>query len=203
MNGEWDGVAVSIVAVNIYQVETSTQGNIFWCDALDLCSKVSGILDRPASLTVLPLHPEQCVTGWGEVGLVTGEEIFRWNSGLPPLHSPESSVAVGDCTLPLWPSTAIRQQFLFTLLENCSFFAHLVLRSVRGGEGPVAAPLGVKPRPVSGMQKRTQSVTRAHAQRAQQNLSAVAAPSSPELETLWAEAASRSLRISVCEGGRR
>jgi hypothetical protein len=99
------------------------------------------------------------------------------------------------------PNATIRQQFLFALLENCSFFAHLVLRCVRGGDGSphgVAAPRGVKPRPVSGIQRRTQAVTRSYAQRELENLPAGSRETSlPELETLWAEVASRHVRISV------
>lgn len=193
-----------IATLVIYHVVTSSRGNISCVDGPGLCSKVLGVLNFPAPLTALPLPPEQRVTGGGEVALVTGEEICRWVNGQRSIYSVESSVLAGVCSVARQPDATIRQQFLFTLLEDCSFFAHLVLRCVREGDGSshgVAAPRGVKPQLVSGAQRGTQPVTRSHAQRELENLNAGARETSfLELETLWAEMASRHVRIAVREG---
>jgi hypothetical protein len=194
-----------IKALVIYQVVTLSGGNISWGNGPDLCSKVLGVLISPSPFTALPVHPEQRVTGCGEAALVTGEEICRWVNGQPSFHPAEPFVLASVCSCTCRAAATIRQQFLFTLLEDCSFFAHLVLRCVRGGDGSphgVAVPRGVKPRLVSGSQRRTQPVIRSYAQRELDNLSASATEMSlPELETLWAEVASRHVRISGSEGG--
>ncbi len=194
-----------IAALIIYQVVTSSRGNISCVDGPGLCSKVLGVLNFPAPSTALPLDPEQCVTGCVESALVTGEEICRWVNGQPSIHPVESSVLAGVCSVARRSDATVRQQFLSTLLEDCGFFAHLVLRCVRGGDGSshgVAAPRGVKPRLVSGIQRRTHPVNRLCAQREVENLPADACEASfPELETLWAEVASRHVRFSVSEGG--
>jgi hypothetical protein len=81
-----------------------------------------------------------------------------------------------------------------------------VLRSLRGEDSSlcgVAAPKGSKPRPVSEVQRGTRPIVRSCVQRELQDPSASAPGASfPKLETLWAEVASRSLRVSVCEGGK-
>lgn len=195
-----------IAAFVIYQVVTLSGRNISRVDGPGLCSKVLGVLNFPAPLTALPLHPEQRVTGGGEAALVTGEEICLWVNGQRSIHPAESFVLAGDGSVARRPDAAIRQQFLFTLLEDCSFFAHLVLRCVRGRDGSshgVAAPRRAKPRLVSGTQRRTQPVTRSYAQRELEDLPAGARETSlPELETLWAEVASRHVRTFVSKGGR-
>lgn len=195
-----------IVALVIYQVVTLSRRNISRLDGPGLCSKVLGILNCPAPLTALPVHPDQRVTGCGEAALVTSQEICRWVNGQPAFHPTESFVVAGASSVAQRPNAAIRQQFLFALLEDCSFFAHLVLRCVRGRDGSahgIAVPTGVKPRPVSGLHSRTRTVGRSSAQRELQNLPAGATETSfPELETLWTEVACRQVRISVSEGGR-
>jgi hypothetical protein len=81
-----------------------------------------------------------------------------------------------------------------------------VLRCVRGRDGSshgVAASRGAKPRLVSGTQRRTQPVTRSYARRQLEDLPVGATGTFfPELETLWAEVASRQVCISVSEGER-
>ena len=195
-----------MAALVIYQVVTLFGGNISGVDGPGLCSKVLGLLNCPGPLTSVPVHPEHRVTSCGETAVVTGEELCRWVNCQPCLRPTDSLVLAGDCSVLRRPTATIRQQFLFALLEDCSFFAHLVLRCVRGGDGSphsMAAPRGVKPRPVSGIQRRTQPVTRPYAQPELQNPSAGARDTSfPELETLWAEVASRHVRTSVSEGGR-
>jgi hypothetical protein len=89
------------------------------------------------------------------------------------------------------------------VLEDCSFFAHLVLRCIRGGDGSasgVAVPRRVMPRPNPGIGP---GVTHLCAQPELQNLPVGATETSfPELETLWTEVACHHMHISVCEGER-
>jgi hypothetical protein len=194
-----------IAAFVIYHVVTLSGRNIFRLDGSGLCSKVLGILNFPAPLTELPVHPKHRVTGRGETMVVTDEELCRWVN-CPPSQPADSLVMAGDCSASLQPSTAIREQFLCAVLEDCSFFAHLVLRCVRGEDGSapgVAVPRGVIPRSNSRIGPGTQRVTRLSADRELQNLPAgTTGTSFPELETLWTEVACRSMQISVCEGGR-
>lgn len=192
-----------IAALVIYQVVTSSRGNISCVGGTGLCSKVLGVLNFPAPLTALPLPPEQRVTSCGDAAVVTHEEICRWFNCQPPAGS---ILVAGDCSVSRQPSIAIRQQFHFALLEDCSFFAHLVLRCVRGEDGSlygVAAPKGAKPRPVSEVQRAAQSIICSCVQQELENPPTGAPEASfLKLETLWVEIASRSLRISACEGGR-
>ena len=193
-----------ISALVIYQVVTLSGGNTSWVDGPGLCSKVLGILNSPTALTALPLYLEQRVIGCGE--LVTGEELCGWVNCQRSSGPKESLVWADDCSFPRLPNAAIRQQFLFTLLEDCSFFAHLVLRCVRAGDGShldVVPPHRAKSRPAPGIRRRTQPATYLDAQREQQDLSTSATEMSfPELETLWAEVVCRHANISVCEGER-
>ena len=194
-----------IAALVIYHVVTLSGRNIFRLDGSGLCSKVLGILNFPAPLTELPVHPKHRVAGRGETTVVTGEELCRWVNG-PPSQPADSLVVAGDCSASLQPCTAIREQFLCAVLEDCSFFAHLVLRCVRGGDGSapgVAVPRGVMPRSNSRTRPGTQRVTRLSPERELQNLPPGTTETSfPELETLWTDVACRSMQISVCEGGR-
>jgi hypothetical protein len=195
-----------IAALVIYQVVNLSGRNISRLDGPGLCSKVLGILNFPAPLTELPVHSGHRVTGCGDTTVVTHEELCQWDSCQPCQPPKGSLLLAGDCGTSRQPRTAIRQQYLSALLEDCSYFAHLVLRCVRGGDGSlhdVAAPCGAKPRPDSGTELRTRRVSHLSTQRELQNLPAVATETSfPELETLWTEVASRSLHISACEGGR-
>lgn len=195
-----------IPALVIYQVVTSSGRNISRLDGPGLCSKVLGTLSCPSPLTALSVHPEQRVTSCGDAAVVTHEELCRWVNCQRCQPPAGSLLVAGDCSVSRRPNIAIRQQFHFALLEDCSFFAHLVLRCVRGEDGSlhgVAAPNGAKPRPVSEVQRAARSIIRSCVQQELQNPSAGALETSfPELETIWAEVASRSLRISACEGGR-
>jgi hypothetical protein len=194
-----------IAALVIYQVVTLSGGNISRVDDPGLCSKVLGILNCPAPLTAVPMHPEHRVTGCGETTVVTGEELCWWVYRQRSSGPEESLVRADDGSFPRLPNAAIRQQFLFTLLGDCSFFAHLVLRCARAGDGShldVAAPRA-KSRPAVVIQRRTQPATCSDAQREQQDLcTAARGLSFPELETLWADVASRHVRTSVREGER-
>ena len=196
-----------IAALVIYQMVTLSGRNISRLDGPGLCSKVSGILNFPAPLTELPVHPEHRITGRGEATVVTDEELCRWVNCHPSQGPPDSLVVAGDCSAFLQSSTAIREQFLCAVLEDCSFFAHLLLRCVRGGDGSasgVAIRRGVMPRSNSRIGPGTRRITRLSAQRELENLPAgTTESSSPELEALWTEVACRSMQNSVCEGGRR
>lgn len=195
-----------IGALVIYQTVTLFGRSISRRDDPGLCSKVLGTLNFPAPLKALPVPLDERVAGCGEITVVTGEELCRWINCQPSLRAVDSLASAGDCSASQRSSTAIREQFLFTLLEDCSFFAHLVLRCARGGDSLThgEAPwCGAKPRPVSEIQRKVQPVTRSFEQ-PEQHLSAGATETSfPELETLWVEVASRHVRNSVCKGGRR
>jgi hypothetical protein len=193
-----------IAALVIYQVVTLSGGNISRVDDPGLCSKVLSILNCPAPLTAVPMHPEHRVTGCGETTVVTGEELCWWVNRQGSCGPEESLVRANDGSFPRLPKAAIRQQFLFTLLEDCSFFAHLVLRGVRAGDGShldVAAPRA-KSRPALEIQRRTQPASCSDPRREQQDLLPAARKMSfPELEILWAEVVCRHAHISVSEGG--
>jgi len=124
-----------IAAFFIYQVVTLSGGNISWRDGLGLCSKVWGILNCPVPSTAVPVHSEHRVASCGENTVVTAEELRRWVNYHPSQCSAGSLVVAGDCGASRRPSNAVREQFLLSLLEDCSFFSHLVLRCVRGEDG--------------------------------------------------------------------
>jgi hypothetical protein len=198
-------MAMRIAALVIYQMVTLSGRNISRLDGPGLCSKVSGILNFPAPLTEFPVHSGHRAIGCGDTTVVTQEELCRWVNRQPTQRLAGSVVVAGDCSVSR-PSIAIRQQFYFALLEDCSFFSHLVLRCVRGEDGPlhgVAVPSGARPRPDSGIEFGTRRVTHLCAQPELQNLSAGSSETYlPESERLWAELASRQVRISVCKGER-
>lgn len=195
-----------IAVLFIYQVVTLSGGNISWRDGLGLCSKVWGIPNCPVPSIAVPVHSEHRVASCGENTVVTAEEVRRWVNYHPTQCSASSLVVAGDCSASRRPSNAVREQFLFALLEDCSFYSHLVLRGVRGGDGSapgVAVAGGVMPRPNSRIGPETPRVTHPCAQRELQNLPAGATETSfPELETLWTEVACRRIYIPVCEGER-
>jgi hypothetical protein len=194
-----------IAALVIYQMVTMSGRNIFRLDGPGLCSKVSGILNFPAPLTELPVHSGHRAIRCGDTTVVTREELCWWVNRRPTQRPAGSLVAAGDCSVSQ-PDIAIRQQFYFALLEDCSFFSHMVLRCVRGEDGSrhgVAVPSGAKPRPDCGIELGTRRVTQLYTQPELQNLPAGSSETSlPESERLWAELASRQVRISVCEGER-
>jgi len=195
-----------IAALVIYQVVTLSGRNIFQLDVSGLCSKVLGILNFPAPLAELPVHSGHHVTGCGDATLVTNKELCRSINCQPTQRPADSLVVAGECSVCGQPSIAIRQQFHFALLEDCSFFSHLVLRCVRGEDASllgVAGPNEAKPRPVSDVQRGARPIIRSCVLQELQDPSAGAPGASfPKPETLWAEVASRSLRVSVCKGGK-
>lgn len=198
-------MTMRIVALVIYHMVTLSGRNISRLGSPGLCSKVSGILNFPAPLTEFPVHSGHRAIGCGDATVVTQEELCRWVNRQPTQRPAVSLVVAGDCSVSR-PSIAIRQQFYFALLEDCSFFSHLVLRCVRGEDCSlhgVAAPSGAKPRPDSGIELGTRRVTHLCAQPELQNLPAGSIETSlPESERLWAELASRQVGISVFEGER-
>ena len=185
-----------IAAPIIYQVVTLSCRNIFHLDGSGLCSNVLGIVSFPAALTELPVHSGHGVTGYSDATVVTNKELCRSITCHPTQRAADSLVLAGECSVSPLPSIAIRQQFHFALLEDCSFFSHLVLRCVRGEDGllrGVAASNGAEPRPVSEVQRGTRPIIRSSMQQELQDSSAGAPGASfPKLETLWAEIASRS-----------
>ena len=195
-----------IATLVIYQVVTLYGRNISRVEGSGLCSKVSGILNFPAPLTESPVHPKLRAISGGEAALVTSQELCRWFNGQHSIHSAESPVSAGALSVSQQPDAAIRQQFLLGLLEDCGFFAHLVLRCVRGGNGSlddVAAPCAIGPRLDSGVELGTRRITHIYAQRELKSQPAGWTETSfPESERLWVEMASRQVCISVREGER-
>lgn len=195
-----------IATLVIYQAVTLYGRNISRIDGSGLCSKVSGILNFPAPLTESPVHLKHRATSGGEATLVTSQELCRWFNGQHSVHPAESLVPAGASSVSQQPDAAIRQQFHLGLLEDCGFFAHLVLRCVRGGNGSldeVATPCGIGQRLGSGVELGTRRITHICARRELKNLPAGSTETSfPESERLWVEMASRQVCISVRDGER-
>lgn len=108
---------------------------------------------------------------------------------------------------PKLSNVASRQQFVRALLEDCSFFAHLVLRCVRAARGSphscakqeFAKP-GSNSRPTAAMQSKAQPISNSLAQRSRRNAPALEAePLSPQ--TLWVDMACRHVRTSCSPEG--
>lgn len=165
-----------------------------------VCSNVLDLLRTQSPLVALPATLEQRSAESAETMVATREGI----SALSPSRrgrSQESGLLVSSSHhKPTLSNAASRQQFLCALLEDCSFFAHLVLRCVRAtGCSLESASPGSDCRSTSVIQSRPSCDVLVR--RARRNVPTIETePVPPTLQTLWANAACRHLRPQRCTG---
>lgn len=127
----------------------------------------------------------------------------RWNSHAPLscLHKDARPVAESARLR----DDANRQQFHAALLEDCSFFAHLVLRHVRAGSNPPRCLLDRdSPRKKCNVAKDSQTLLRSSSSILPRSLLAEERSLRPEapasfLQTLWVEVGCRHAQTLVSE----
>lgn len=173
-----------------------------------VCSKVLDLLRPQSSLVALPASLEQCSPDSAATVITTREGMLALSPISRPSTSQESAFFLSSSSEGLKLSNATsRQQFLFALLDDCSFFAHLVLRCVRSGgclphrwaKQEFAKP-GSNFRSSSVIPSETQPTSRVLAQRARRNPPALEAePLSLTLPTLWVDVACRHMRTVAAQ----
>jgi hypothetical protein len=175
-----------------------------------VCSRVLDLLRPRAPLVALPPSLEHCSAESAEAAAATREEmtVLAVSSTSRQGTAQESAfLAFPGSHGPKLSNVASRQQFLLAVLEECSFFAHLVLRCVRAAHcspHSCAKQESAKPgsnfRPTAAMQSKTQPISNLLAQRSQQNSPALEVePLSPQ--TVWVDIACRHVRTSCSPEG--
>lgn len=176
-----------------------------------VCSRVLDLLRPRAPLVALPPSLEHCSADSAEAAAATreGMTVLAVSSTSRQGTSQESAfLAFPGSHGPKLSNVASRQQFLLAVLEDCSFFAHLVLRCVRAAhcsphscaKQEESAKPGSNSRPTAAMQSKAQPISNLLAQRSQQNSPALEAePLSPQ--TVWVDIARRHVRTSCSPEG--
>ncbi len=162
-----------------------------------VCSKVLDLLRTQSPLVTLPATLEQRSADSAETLVAKREGTSAWSPTSRQGKSQESAFLVSPSNhRPTLSNAASRQQFLLTLLEDCSFFAHLVLRCVRAaGCSQEPAPPGSKFRSTSVIPSEDQSSCNLRAQRPRSHAPTLEAePVPPTLQTLWVDVACRHMR---------
>lgn len=164
-----------------------------------VCSKVLDLLSPRASLVAMP----------AEAAAVTreGKTVPAVSSTTRRSISAEPTFLACPGRAPQLSNVASRQQFLLGLLEDCSFFAHLVLRCVRAARtsshsyvSQESAKPGLNSRSTTPRQRKAQPLPNALRQRSRQQPSGLeAGPPSPQ--TLWIDVACRYVQTSHCPEG--
>ena len=158
-----------------------------------VCSSVLDLLSPRASWVAMP----------AEAAAVTreGMTVPAVSSTTRRSISAEPTFLACPAGAPQLNNVASRQQFLLALLEDCSFFAHLVLRCVRAARtsshsyvSQESAKTGLNSRSTP-RQRKAQPIPNALRQRSRQQPAVLAAgPSSPQ--TLWIDVACRYVQSS-------
>jgi hypothetical protein len=197
-------VAAVITRFVINHLVTLIWRNFFRVSCPAVCSTVLDLFSSGTCLVAWPPSLEPGSADSTEAPLATGEGISAVSSF--PSTSQESSFVYPSSDGTKLSHAASRQQFLLALVENCSFFAHLVLRCVRAAHGspnyapPASVQTGSNFRPTPAVQSKAQPIFNSRTRRSRQNLSAVQAePTSPQ--ALWVDMACRHLRSSGSSGG--
>lgn len=160
-----------------------------------VCSSVLDLLSPRASLMTMPADGA-AVTREGMTGPAVLSTTGRSISAEPTFL---------DCPggEPQLSKVASRQQFLFALLEDRSFFAHLVLRCVRAARnsshsygGQESAKTGLNSRSTTPRQRKAQPIPNALRQRSRQKPSVPQAAGPPPPQTLWIDVACRYVQTS-------
>lgn len=181
--------------------------NIFPEPSPALCSKVLDLLRPRMPLVALFPSLEHGSADSADAAAVTREGIaaLAVSSTSPQGTSQEPAFFASPSSHgPQLNHAAGGQQFLLALLENCSFFAHLVLRCVRAARGSPhgsAKQESVRPRPnYRPRQSQAQLISNSFPQRLRQNPPTLEAePLSPQ--TLWVEVACRHMRDARSQEG--
>ena len=161
-----------------------------------VCSTVLDLLQprRPLSVLTLSLDPgsREPTQAESDIVVCAFSQGAHWHA-----------TVVYPSNLNSAASTAIRQQFLFSLLEERRFFAHLVLRYVRAARNSASPPEARKSLPAESSSQRvlpkTQSISNLLAQQFGQDPSVLESePAS--LQTFWADIACRLVQASRSPG---
>jgi hypothetical protein len=169
-----------------------------------VCSKVLDLLRTQSPLVALPASLEQRSADSAETVLATREGVSARSSTSRQSTSQESAFVVSPSSDAAELSNAAsRQQFLLALLEDCSFFAHLVLRCVRAAgcsPGQESAKPGSNFRSTSAIQPEAPPTSSLLAQRSRRSAPTLEAERiSPTLQTLWVDMACRHIRTFTPE----
>ena len=171
-----------------------------------VCSRVLDLLRPRAPLAALP--PSLADSAEAATATREGMTVLAVSSTSRQGTSQESAfLAFPGSHGPKLSNVASRQQFLLAVLEDCSFFAHLVLRCVRAAHcsphscaKQESAKPGSNSRPTAAMQSKAQPISNLLAQRSQQNSPALEVePLSPR--TVWVDIACRHVRTSCSPEG--
>ena len=191
----------------IYHLVTLARRKTSGASGPALCSKVSASLLSPRFGTALRTDRVRRSGDCGEAAVFRHQEASALRLCAQPFVSPSKpSLAVpGAGEVVRRGEPTHRQQFLCALLEQRSFFAHLVLRCVRaqGGSIPRRAEVvacRARPRPVPGRHPEARQSAATMAQLSEPAETAWPASSFPELEALWADVVGRNLRAAPCPG---
>lgn len=159
-----------------------------------VCSKVLDLLSPRASLVAMPAEAA-AVTREGMTVPAVSSTTRRSISAEPTfLACPGSETQLSN--------VASRQQFLLALLEDCRFFAHLVLRCAGAARtsshsyvSQESAKTELNSRSTTPRQRKAQPLPNALRQRSRQQPSDLQA-GPPSVQTLWIDAACRYVQTS-------
>jgi hypothetical protein len=174
-------------------------GSIPWVHCLAACSKVHSTHDAAVAIidmAAASMLPRQLV----EQANTLAESAFpvspnKWNSHAPLSCTPKDAHWVAEGAR--LSNDANRHQFHVALLEDCSFFAHLVLRYVRAGGNPSSCLLDRdSPQKKSNVAKVSQTQPRSSSNLLPRHLPVEERTLQPEapsffLPTLWIEVGCR------------
>jgi hypothetical protein len=190
-------VSLMMIRLAINYLVTVIWATIFCTQSPVVCSRVLDLLQPRTPL--MASAPSIKLGSGGPTEAALAPVACALFQGPPP----KSALFVYPCSYESkrneLASTAIRQQFLFGLLEERRFFAHLVLRCVRAGVDSSAACGPQKSAQVGSMSAKTQPLSKLLMQRSRQNPRAEAGPVS--LQTLFADVARRLAQASRSSGG--
>jgi hypothetical protein len=169
-----------------------------------VCPKVLDLLRTQSPLVALPASLEQRSADSAETVLATREGVSAGSSTSLQSTSQESAFVVSPSSdAAKLSNAASRQQFRLALLEDCSFFAHLVLRCVRAAgcsPGQESAKPGSNFPSTSVIQPEAPPTSNLLAQRSRRSAPTLEAERiSPTLQTLWVDMACRHIRTFTPE----
>ena len=196
---QWRQVRIAtsvIIRLVINYVVAVIWGNPFSRQSGVVCSRVLDLLQprRPLSVLTPSLDPgsREPTQAESDIVVCAFSQGAHWHA-----------TVVYPSNLNSAASTAIRQQFLFSLLEERRFFAHLVLRYVRAARNSASPPEARKSLPAESSSQpvspKTRSISNLLAQQFGQNPSVLESePAS--LQTFWADIACRVVQATRSPG---